>query len=366
MNKTKVFVIMPFTDDFFESYEMIKNHFENDFEFTNAGDEDNQQNILADIITPIYNADIVLADLTGLNPNVMYELGIAHSFNKKTIVITRDDMATLPFDLKQYRAKGYSTHFKQFYDLLSYLDKNLHGAVDGSVIYNNPVNDFLDKNQLDPHKLFVKEQIDLEIPDNEKGFIDFMADIEEDINAISKNIGEMTTETLEMSSGIEGCTQEMKRVQKTGGNGTASFMRKQSKKAAEFISTYSKHLKEHNESINSLWTKAEKNIFGLLENQYTIREDNKDPLISFLKSLYGMQKAISSSNESLLSMKEASLNNLGFERSMNQSIRFLDDDLATYLSITEQMYASIDRILSKSKFIVGDIDFSEEKEGNNA
>ena len=85
MSKTKVFVIMPFTDEFFESYEMIKEHFSDNFEFSHAGDEDNQQNILADIIPPIYTADIVLADLTGLNPNVMYELGIAHSFNKKLL-----------------------------------------------------------------------------------------------------------------------------------------------------------------------------------------------------------------------------------------------------------------------------------------
>lgn len=33
MDKTKVFVIMLFTDDFFESYEMIKEHFSEDFEF---------------------------------------------------------------------------------------------------------------------------------------------------------------------------------------------------------------------------------------------------------------------------------------------------------------------------------------------
>lgn len=81
MERSKVFVIMPFSDDFFESYEMLKEHFQDDFEFSHAGDEDNQQNILADIISPIYAADVILADLTGLNPNVMYELGLAHSFN---------------------------------------------------------------------------------------------------------------------------------------------------------------------------------------------------------------------------------------------------------------------------------------------
>ena len=121
---------------------MIKELFSDDFEFSHAGEEDNQQNILADIIPPIYAADIVLADLTGLNPNVMYELGIAHSFNKKTIMITRDDLGSLPFDLKQYRAKDYSTHFKKFYDLIAYLEKNFQGARDGSVFFNNTVGDF--------------------------------------------------------------------------------------------------------------------------------------------------------------------------------------------------------------------------------
>ncbi|MBR7046294.1 MAG: hypothetical protein IKI23_11640, partial [Lachnospiraceae bacterium] len=144
--KTKVFVIMPFSEDFFESYEMMKTHFEDNYDFTHAGEEDNQQNILADIILPIYKADIVIADLTGLNPNVMYELGIAHSFNKKTIVITRDDISKLPFDLKQYRAKDYSTHFKKFNELIMYLEKNMNGALDGSVVYSNPVSDFLSKN----------------------------------------------------------------------------------------------------------------------------------------------------------------------------------------------------------------------------
>ena len=34
MEKSKVFVIMPFSDDFFESYEMLKEHFQDDFEFS--------------------------------------------------------------------------------------------------------------------------------------------------------------------------------------------------------------------------------------------------------------------------------------------------------------------------------------------
>ena len=49
MKKSKVFVIMPFQDEFLEMYEMLKVKLQDRFEFTNAGDEGNQQNILQDI-----------------------------------------------------------------------------------------------------------------------------------------------------------------------------------------------------------------------------------------------------------------------------------------------------------------------------
>lgn len=65
MDKKKVFVIMPFQEEFFEVYEMLKMKFSEKFEFSNAGDETNQQNILKDIIQPIFESDVVIADLTG-------------------------------------------------------------------------------------------------------------------------------------------------------------------------------------------------------------------------------------------------------------------------------------------------------------
>lgn len=361
MPKAKVFVIMPFSDEFFDSYEMIKSKFEEEFEFMHAGEIDNQQNILADIIPPIYNADVVLADLTGLNANVMYELGIAHSFNKKTIIITRDDMGKLPFDLKQYRAKGYSTHFKQFYELLSYLDKHLHGAIEGSVIFNNPVNDFLDKNRIDPHSLFAKEKIAIDIPDGEKGFIDFLADIEEDMGKMNTHIQDMSGEMRIMNTGMQTCTTEIERVKKTGGKGTPSFARKKAKEVAEYVGTFSKQLRTHNEELGILWSRIEKDVLGLLENEFAVKGENRDSLVTFLTSLYNLQKATKKSDASVKKFKDASLNNQGLERSLNQSIRSLDEDLGVYLSITDQISTSIDRIIAKSRFVVGEIVIDDEE-----
>ena len=335
---------------------MLKEHFSDRFEFLHAGDEDNQQNILADIIMPIYNADVILADLSGLNPNVMYELGIAHSLNKKTIVITRDDLETLPFDLKQYRAKDYSTHFKKFNELVSYLEKHLTGAVDGSVVFSNPVSDFLDKNQLQPECLFKENAYSVLIPDVEKGFIDFLADIEDSTRKMAVEINTMNEEMEIMSQEIESATSEMERVQKNSGSGTASFIRKQTKKVAHAISTFSGQLNAHNEEIQSKWNEIEKNTLGLLENDFSAKPENKESLTNYIKSLCNMKETIIKSNESVESMKEASLNNIGMERSLNQSIRFLDQDLETYLSMTNQMISDIDRIVRKSRLIIGIIE----------
>ena len=73
-----------------------------------------------------------------------------------------------------------------------------------------------------------------------------------------------------------------------------------------------------------------------------------------------MKDSIILSNESVQNLKETSLKNLGIERSMNQAIRFLDQDLSAYIDMTEQMINSIERIIGKSRFIIGDVSLSED------
>jgi len=54
------------------------------------------------VIKWLHEADLVVADLTGANPNVIYELAIRHSFNKISIHLI-DKAETIPFDLKDER-----------------------------------------------------------------------------------------------------------------------------------------------------------------------------------------------------------------------------------------------------------------------
>ncbi len=365
MDKKKVFVIMPFKDEFFEVYEMIKIKFADSFEFSNAGDEANLQNILKDIVQPIYEADVIIADLTGLNANVMYELGLAHSFNKKTIVITQDDLATLPFDLKQYRAKDYTTHFKKFAELLEYLERNLFGAIDNSVSYSNPVKDFLISEKIENISWFSdKPTVALE-DDTDKGFIDFFADIELNTAKLTENINGISEDMQKMNAGISDSSSKIERVSKNGGNSNATFIRKETKKAAKYIDEFSLKLRERNKALSPLWDEIEKNILGLLENKFASDDDNKIHLIKYLTALHDLKTSIPISNESVVKLKESMNGTIGLERSLNQAVRFVINDLSEYINITERIVSSIDKILCKSKFVVGDIDFNNKSEDNN-
>lgn len=169
----------------------------------------------------------------------------------------------------------------------------------------------------------------------------------------------MTAGMKEMSAGVTSSTAEIERVNKNGGSGTASFIRKESKKVAKYIDSFSSKLRGSNTSMSDLWDEIEKNTLGLLENNFASNEDNKVHLIEYLKSLYGMKSSITYSISSMEGLKTSMENTIGMERSLNQAVRFLISDISSYILIAERINASIDKIISKSKFVVGDIDYDE-------
>jgi hypothetical protein len=66
-------------------------------------DEDADPGMISDrVITDITHAELVVADLTDLNPNAFYELGIRHSTEKPTIHVARSG-TQLPFDNVAHR-----------------------------------------------------------------------------------------------------------------------------------------------------------------------------------------------------------------------------------------------------------------------
>lgn len=62
--------------------------------------------IMNDVTRSISEAELIIADLTGKNPNVMYELGLAHAAKKPVIMLTQDEK-DIPFDIMHIRYLKY-------------------------------------------------------------------------------------------------------------------------------------------------------------------------------------------------------------------------------------------------------------------
>lgn len=104
---------------------------------------DSSGSINKQIIDKIVNSELVIANLTGTNPNVMYELAIRHTFGKQ--VITLAEFGTkLPFDIVDQRTIFYDDSMSGVDILKPSLKKAIEAALkemeDGKVI-SNPVYD---------------------------------------------------------------------------------------------------------------------------------------------------------------------------------------------------------------------------------
>lgn len=103
------FVLMPFAKEFDPVYDLsIKQTLTREKWLCERADKIFQPgDILTLVWQQVLRADLIVADLTGRNPNVFYELGYAHALYKTTVLITQS-IEDVPFDLRQRRMIKYS------------------------------------------------------------------------------------------------------------------------------------------------------------------------------------------------------------------------------------------------------------------
>ena len=70
-------------------------------------DEDHGHFVMEDVWTGICGARVVVADLTGGNPNVAYEVGLADTVGKQVVLLAQDPEG-VPFDFRGARLIVYS------------------------------------------------------------------------------------------------------------------------------------------------------------------------------------------------------------------------------------------------------------------
>ncbi len=108
--KVDVFVLMPFAEDFDPIYQDHISKVVREAKFTVARPQEifRASGIMDDIWAAISETRVIVAECSRRNPNVFYEIGIAHAIGKPVILITQD-IEDVPFDLRHLRVIKYDT-----------------------------------------------------------------------------------------------------------------------------------------------------------------------------------------------------------------------------------------------------------------
>lgn len=134
--KPFVFVLMPFDAAFDDIYQLgIRAACNDAGGYCERVDEQIfHESILERVYNQIAKADLLVADMTGRNPNVFYEVGYAHALGRRVILLTQKS-EDIPFDLKHYPHIVYGGKITE---LKQELEKRVRWALQNPQAINMP------------------------------------------------------------------------------------------------------------------------------------------------------------------------------------------------------------------------------------
>jgi|SRR6266853_3082947 len=122
------FVVMPFRADlnFFYLYLRRHLHEKHGLRVERGDHKILTVPILEKIREQILEAKVLIADITGRNPNVFYELGLAHALEKPVILLTQDKAEEVPTDIRHLEFIRYD--LGQDAEVLSKIDNAMRNV----------------------------------------------------------------------------------------------------------------------------------------------------------------------------------------------------------------------------------------------
>ncbi|MGX9726858.1 MAG: hypothetical protein ACTFAK_05935 [Candidatus Electronema sp. VV] len=277
------------------------------------------------IFRQIRDAHIVIADLTGANPNVMYELGLRHTTGKLTIQIGERDR--LPFDVSSIR----TIMFKRSEGGLVEARRSLVQALaNGLQSGGDPVaatRVWFESQKEIKHDGSSKEVADEE--NDEPGFLEKLVDVEEGIATVNQTLQTATSIILEISGifskEVVNAKDQTATVKLAIANRIADFLNEPANRLHITAIEYSKSLDRIEPGLKFLLNRLASDKNELAASGEFIRQ-----MISFVD-------AASGSIDSVLEFKQTTDQTGNMARSMKQVNRRISTALQSFADSSQRV-----------------------------
>lgn len=349
MENKNAFVLMPFVETLTDVYNfLIKGALEEaGYQVTRADDIKSQSNILEDIVKGIIESDLIVADLTDSNPNVYYELGIAHALQKKVVLITQD-IDELPFDLKSYRVIGYSTHFARMNEAKSELSQLAEEASKGTVPFGNPVKDYgISFNNKDTYLPITVSNFN----EPDLGFLDHVVQVEDNFESLTSIVETVGSELVDNLNPEISKTTEILNTKHL----TTKQRRNVIKELAAHIDDYANLLKPNNDEYRDLNKNLETSIELLLTMDESHAQESKESIEAFLNGFDALEGGAQIGRDGLSGFLDTIEHMPKMERSFNRANKELQRELSLFIENIDQTISMASRARTLGKSLLAKI-----------
>lgn len=341
MSKKTAFILMPFAEEFSDIYKHLISDCLQGAGYTvkRADDIKSQRNIIGDIVEGIVESDLIVADLTGANPNVYYELGIAHTLNKKAILLTQE-IDELPFDLRSYRVVAYGTHFAKMNQAKKELSELAFEAFNGSLPFGNPVKDFGSINPLSDVAISTVHPSELQVLDEDLGLLDYRVMLEDGFEELVGMVAEVGDKLrCDVTPEITRSTQKL-----NSGSLTIKQQLNLIKELASSLQEYGVFLKPKNVRFRLLLKDIESALENMLNGSFELRnKEANQELQSFLDTLSNLEDSASDGREGLVSLVDIMEKLPKIEKNFNRAKIVMAAELKTFIDNIDQTISIIAR-----------------------
>ncbi len=340
-NKLNIFVIMPFDSEFDSVYqELIKKPLEDrGYTVNRADDVSSDQNIIKLIVQNIKDADLIIADLTTQNANVYYELGIAHTFFKRTIQITQS-IDDVPFDLRPYNVILYSVHFMVASQLTERILDILERERGDEYKFSSPVSDTLGReveiistipplSSLDNNGEEMSNDDGEAISDDgDMGILDAIVAAEDSTDEIKEIALEIAKQFTTLSGKAQNHTGKINQLNSNPEQKGLNSKRLQiARQFAKDLNEFSDGIKETTPRLTKSWANLDQGLGYFISNSEIKRPDELQAVHTFIENMRDLQNGVNKNSNMFKNFRESQMGVRGLSRATDRALNNSDKTL---------------------------------------